>query len=447
MPSFFTSLFSFSSIPAPIRDIVGPILHSIAIVWGATWWFFAPLIAGVVAWDAWLLYVKIKWLKSIKWIILEVKVPKNVLKTPKAMEQIFAAAHTPYSYGLRWQDKYLRGVGEYYMSFELVGRAGETHFYIRMPAQYRNMMESAIFAQYPDAEIVDADDYVRQMPRALPNRDFDLGGYEAIFRKPDYYPLRTYPEFEEPVEEQRVDSIAALIEAMEKMQGDQQLWIQFVVTPEGEDIVKQGEAEINRIHQIEEKKAPGGLFSNFNLGINLGEALRAPFEHPGPAGDAKSKEAPKKNRVAALTAKEKELTEAIGRKIGKLSSHVTMRVLALERQGESQYGIGSTLALTLSYLRLFNSQTLQATRPDKATRTFSVYGLFSNLKKRYRKRLLYERYQYLSQNAKAPIMNIEELATLYHFPITAVSSTGLEKIESKKGSPPATLPIIEEADL
>jgi hypothetical protein len=42
------------------------------------------------------------------------------------------------------------------------------------------------------------------------------------------------------------------------------------------------------------------------------------------------------------------------------------------------------------------------------------------------------------------ILNIEELATVFHFPLAVVSTTELEKVESRKGSPPTSLPIIEE---
>jgi hypothetical protein len=441
MSQFFSSLLAA---PAPIAGVLGPILTSIGQVWAATWWFFLPLILIVVGWDAFKMYAHVKWLRSIKWVVLEIKVPKNVLKTPKAMEQIFAAAHTPYTYGMRWQDKYLKGQGESFMSFELVGRAGETHFYLRVPTRFRNMMESSIFAQYPEAEITEVHDYLEEMPKVLPNDDFDVAGYEVMCKLSSFYPLRTYPDFEESIEEQRLDPVAPLIEAMEKMQGDQQLWIQFVVTPDGEDWVKAGEKEIAKIHGIEEKHESKGFFPSIDLGFTIGEALRAPFEHPGEHTGDHKEEAPKKQRLTTLTASEKEKTEAIARKIKKLGLKTTIRFMAIERRGETQQGMMSIVFLTLSYLRQFNDQLLQSTKPEPSSRTFSIYGMFKGIKTNYRKRLLWEHYHHLEQNHHAPTMNIEELATMFHFPITAVSGTGLEKIESKKGSPPATLPVLEE---
>jgi hypothetical protein len=41
-------------------------------------------------------------------------------------------------------------------------------------------------------------------------------------------------------------------------------------------------------------------------------------------------------------------------------------------------------------------------------------------------------------------LNIEELATVFHFPMTTLSTSELERVESRKGTAPAALPIIDE---
>jgi len=442
---FFSSFFS---LPAPVSGVVGAILGSIGAVWSATWWFFLPLIAAIILWDAWLLYLHIRFLKNIKWVVLEIKVPKNVLKTPKAMEQIFAAAHAPYSYGIKAYDKYVKGTDELFMSFEIVGRAGETHFYLRVPAQLRNMMESAIFGQYPEAEIVEVDDYLNEMPHNLPNENIDVAGFEEIFGKPDWFPIRTYLSFEEPVEEQRLDPIGSLVEAMSKMTGDQQFWYQLITVPTGEDWVKKGEAELNKMAGIEEeKKKKKGFFSDFSLGLSAGEILRAPFEHPGEAKSKKDEQQPRMMRFLMSSA-EKEKSEGIAKKISKFGLKTTVRFLFLERRGDTQGGIDRNMMLGHGYIRQFNTQNMNALRPDGTTTSasYSVRGMFKKLRLGYRKRIIYERYVHIAQSHHAPILNIEELATLYHFPITAVTTTQLEKIESKKGAPPASLPVVEETE-
>jgi hypothetical protein len=447
MGTFFSTLFI---IPAPIASVLIPILQSIWSVWAATWWIFTPLIAAFILWDFWLIYLHVRFGKSIKWQLLEIHVPKDVLKTPKAMEQIFAAAHAPYSYGIKPYDKYVKGADELSLSFEIVGRAGETHFYLRLPDRLRNMMEAAIFAQYPNAEIVQVDDYLKELPHVLPSEDIDVAGFEEVFGKPPWYPIRTYPSFEESVEEQRLDSIAPLIESMSKMTGDQQFWFQLVIVPTGDDWVKKGEAEIRKIHGIEEKKEShgGGFLPKIDLGFTLAEVIRSPFEPPGGHGGAKSAEKPAKPPRTVLTPSEKSLTEGISEKISKLGFKTTIRFLFLERRGETPGGVDRNMMFAHGYMRQFNTQNMNTFRPDKeaTSASFSVKGFFKKQKIRFRKRMMFDRYAHIAHSHHAPVLNIEELATLYHFPITAVSSTQLEKIESKKGSPPPGLPMVDDEE-
>jgi hypothetical protein len=41
------------------------------------------------------------------------------------------------------------------------------------------------------------------------------------------------------------------------------------------------------------------------------------------------------------------------------------------------------------------------------------------------------------------IFNTEEIATLYHFPLASIKTAPVERIDIKKGQPPANLPIME----
>jgi len=280
----------------------------------------------------------------------------------------------------------------------------------------------------------------------LPNEQIDVGGFEMVFGKPDFFPLRTYPSFEEPVEEQRIDPIAQLIESMSKMQGDQQFWFQLVTVPTGTAWVEKGEEEINKMHGIvKEEHHKGGFFPKIDLGISLGEAIAAPFRHPAEAHGTKHEEKPVKPQKLMLSSIEKARADGITEKIGKFGLQTTVRFMFLNRKGE-QPPVDRNMSFAFGYIRQFNTQDLNNLKPSKEYNSagFTVKGLFKKIRLNYKKRIMYERYTHVAHNHHAPILNIEELATLYHFPITAVSSTQLEKIESKKGAPPATLPIFEE---
>jgi hypothetical protein len=438
MSQFFSTLFILP--PALV-----PVFRSIWQVWSAVWWIVTPIVTGLFFWEAYRLFLHVRFLDNINWVLLEIKVPKNVLKTPKAMEQIFAAAHAPYSYGFHFLEKHWRGLEEYFFSFEIVGRAGETHFYLRTPSHFRNMMESAIYGQYPEAEITEVEDYLEQLPHVLPNKELDVAGFEEILRGPDPYPIRTYPMFEDAVEERRIDTMGSFVEALSKMKGSQQFWFQLIIVPTGEEFRKEGEEIIKKLLGLDEKKEKkGGFFPDFDIGISLGEAIVAPFKHPGEAKPKKDERKTDFTRFI-ISPSDKAITEAIQEKISKFGFETTVRFLYLERRGETR-DADKHVFLGHGYIRQFNTTNLNQLRPDKATTSasYAVRGLFKKTRLRWRKRVLYERYRHFTQQAHKPILNIEELATIYHFPITAVSTSELEKVESKKGTPPAALPIVDE---
>lgn len=410
---------------------------SIADVWNATWWVVLPLISFLLFWEFWVLYIRFRFIVAIKWVLLDIKIPKNILQTPKAMEQVFAAAHAPYSYGLRFMEKYWEGKVEYWMSFEMVSLGGDVHFYLRLPKQYRNLMESAIYAQYPSAEISEVEDYVRQAPKVLPNKTYDLWGMELVLLNPDPYPIRTYPMFEEAVEERRVDPVAMITEVMSKLKAEEQIWIQILARPTGSDWRKKGEELMDKMLGKEPKKKEG-VFGFLSPGVSFQELARAPFEHP--SVEAKKKKEDDKFRLLMLTPSEKEKVEGIERKTSKLGFETTIRFIYIDRRDSFSR---DNVAAVQGAFRQFNTQNLNLLRPDKKTMTAAVHGLFKKTRLNWRRRLIFERYRDLVLNHKKPILNIEELATIYHIPITAVAAPQLSRVEAKKGGAPPTLPLVE----
>ena len=426
------SFISFFSSQLPV------FLKSIGVVWGAIWWIVIPVVSAIIFWEFWILYINVRWLSRIKWKILEIKVPKNVLKTPKAMEQVFAATHATHS-PATFMEKYWKGEKDYFMSFEIVGRAGESHFYLRLPEKFESLMKSAIYSQYPEAEIVEAENYVAQMPRIIPNKELDFYGGEWILAAPNCYPIRTYPLFEEAVEEQRVDSIALIMEAMSKLKDSEQIWIQFIIRPIGHEWKKEGEEAINKLLGVETKKKKGWLASFGGLGFTLGELLFAPFEHP--SQEVKRKEETMNLKFLLTNPSTKDLVDGIREKISKISFETTVRFLCIDRRETFK---GDNVSAVVGFLKQFGTQTLNAFRPNPKTWP-KTYGLFKKQKSAWRKRLIYERYRDMmfTPFKKQSILNVEELATVYHFPIAAVGTTELEKISSRKGGPPANLPVIK----
>lgn len=414
-------------------------MNSIISVVAVTWWIVLPLAIAFIFWYFWLYYVYVSYLRSIKWVLLEVKIPTEIEKTPKAMEQIFAAVYGLYSFGYNFVQKYWEGhLREDWISFELVGFAGGVHFYIRLPVAFRNLMESAIYSQYPDAEIYEAADYIDLFPRTLPNKVYDIWGSDYHLIRDHAYPIRTYEYFEAAQEEYRLDPIAAITEVMSKLKDDEAIFIQIFVSPTGpdagDDWKKEGEAVRDKLVGRKKQEKRGLPIIIFEFFRNL---VIAPIEHPTWTEEPKKEESAK---MLLLTPGEREVVEGIEKKISKLGFRTNIRFLYIDKRDSFTR---SNVAAIMSTFHQFNTQDMNGLRPNLDTMTI-VRGnvkYFKNTRTWYKKRRLWESFRRMYWPRKTSILNTEELATVYHFPSLVVEAPLLRRLGSKKGEPPAGLPV------
>jgi hypothetical protein len=420
----------YSTLP----PFVSGIIANVEYVWGLSWWIIIPFLSFYVFLDAWLEYRRGQFVKSIKWQLLEIKVPKDILKTPKAMEQIFAAAQATYS-GIGFWDKYFKGKLQNWMSFELVSIGGSVHFYLRLPAQFRNLMESSIYAQYPEAEIIEqASDYLDNLPKVLPNNVYDIFGSDLVFASDNCYPIRTYISFEENVEERRLDPISSIIEVLSRLKGEQQIWLQFLIRPAESNWKKEGEKVVNKLTGKKEDVKPTFINKFFEF---LRDLALAPIQVPAGAAPKSEKSA---NLMASLTSGQKDVVENIEKKLAKIGFETTIRFIYIDRV--DTFSRDNVAAFNGAF-RQFNTLNLNSFKPDKETITGISSGLFKKVRLLDRKKTIYKKYRSLSMGGPKHfiILNTEELATIYHFPILGGKVPMIQRLEYKKGEPPQTLPV------
>jgi hypothetical protein len=419
-----------------ISQILQGIINSIVSVIAVSWWVVLPLAMSFIAWKFWLYYIYIKYLRSQTWVLLEVKIPAIIEKTPKAMEQVFAAVYGIFSFGFTFRQKYIEGhLTEDWISFELIGFAGGVHFYVRTPDSYRNIVESAVYAQYPDAEVHQASDYLDLFPKTLPNKVYDIFGTDYHLVKENAYPIRTYEEFEEAQEEKRLDPIAAITEAMSKLKNDEAIFIQIFVSPTGTEWKKEAEALRDKLIGRKKPAPPKGIIAN------IGEFLRnftlAAAEPPVWEGP---KEEKKENFMMLLTPGERDIIEAIENKISKLGFNTNIRFLYVDKRDSFTR---SNIAAVMSTFHQFSTQNLNSLRPNLESLTVVRGNLKLNKTRRlwYKKRRIWDAYRKLIWPRKTSILNTEELATIFHFPLITVEAPLLGRIDTKRGEPPSNLPI------
>ncbi len=408
------------------------------------WWVILPIILAIILWDIWLNYIRGRYIANIDWVLLQLTVPQEVVKSPLAMEQIFAGLYSIKSGGNFWE-KYFKGKVQEWFSLEIVSEGGKIYFFIRTPQKNRNLVESYIYSQYPDAEINEVEDYVYDVPETIPSAGYDLKGTEFILEKEDAYPIRVWRdfEFESKEGEANVDPIAGLIESLSQLKEGEKFWLQLGIKPIGDDWKKEGEEIVSKLigREVKDDKKKSHIMKLLKkeAGDYLSGTLQAPFEPPvfeSLPEDKKDKDGGPPSLIQFLSPGEREVVEAIERNIAKVGFECTIRAIYLAQEDVFDKSAFGTITASL---KQFSTQNLNSFKSNSDAKT-SQDQPFKKRKENFRKNSLLHKYRSRGKPEKSFILSIEELATIYHFPGHIVTSPTVPRIEVKKGEPPSTLP-------
>ena len=401
-----------------------------------------PVFLVVLFIELWIKYLQTKAVKKIKWLLLEVKISRNIEKTPKAMEQVFSGLHGILT-KVKFLDKYWKGKVQEWFSFEIAGIDGSVYFFIRTPENFRNLVEAQIQAQYPDAEILEVLDYAAPLAGKIPSKTYDINGVEFILEKADYYPIRTFLSFEERQKERRLDPMASFLEILSKLSPSENIFIQYLIKPTGEkDWINEGIEAVNKLvgKKTEVKK---NWFEIFFGGINefVVNLLKAIAIYPE-WSEAKKEEV--KTTSQNLSPGNRLVAEAIENKISKLAFRVCIRFAYIAKRDIFNR---VNIAAINGAFKQFNTLDLNAFKGNKKAGTTAdqprIIPFIKNRRGFIRKVAFVDRYvnRKLSKNKKDFILNTEELATIYHYPILVVETPTMRRVEAKKSEPPVSLPI------
>ena len=409
--------------------------------------FSLAFLWGVV--QVWLRYIRLAYGASEKAILLAIDVPRGNAQTPMAVENIFAylaGAHSTKDLYEKWW----LGEWQLYFSFEIVSIGGYIQFLIWTPEKYRNLVYTAVYSQYPDAEITEVNDYTEGFSPQFPNDEYDIFGSEYKLTKNSVYPVKTYKNFEhqfgEETETQYKDPMAVLMDLLGSMKKGEQFWYQILVIPIEHTWADEGDVEIKKI--IGEKVAASALLDKiFESVMNaLAAFSEAIYRLWGDIDATKAEEKEPQFRMMNLKPRQKKQVEGIQEKVGKVGFAVKIRYVYVAKKeviNKNKVAYGFT-----GYMKQFNFNDLNSYKPDTGdggTITKLQYEkIFGNYRLNLRKRKLMTAYKFRSDiRGRLPhILNTEELASIWHFPIEAVVKTPLiQKAPGRKVEPPAGLPV------
>src|SRR5690606_23730126 len=172
----------------------------------------------------WVAQVRAAFIRNTEVKVLEIRIPKDIKRTPLAMEIVTNALYQTGGEST-WYDRYILGKVRSWFSLEIASIGGHTHFFVWTHAKWKNLIESQMYAQYPGVEVLEVVDYAKLVP--FDESRMSYWGCEFVFTQPDYIPLKTYVDYgmDKQVglkEEEKLDPLLATIEFMSTLSAKEQ---------------------------------------------------------------------------------------------------------------------------------------------------------------------------------------------------------------------------------
>lgn len=364
------------------------------------WYVWLPIVL-ILAYLTWRNYQQIDAVKSIESTLLILEIPKANDKKELAAEQLFASLH-----GILRDRTELRGNGgiQEHLSFEIASVSGQIRFYVWVPKALQSFVEGQIYSQYPTVQMYEAEeDYVahERQHSVVYTGEMALTTHQML-------PIKTFQSFE-------VDPLAGITGTLAKLESTgEELWIQVLMRPIADDWHKASEQWTK---SVKNGSPFGFLLGEGNMDWSwLGGLLAALWKPPeGGIG------APSASRE--LSERDKTRISEAQKKATKLGYQVKIRLVYL---GESQTSAKQRMQALVGTFKQFNSTNLNGFKLSNAT--FNKEDL-----SRYKSRLFLD---------KGFILNIEELASVFHLPHTNVETPNIVWASGKTAEPPSKLPVI-----
>lgn len=403
--------------------VVAQAFHIVLSLWPL--WGLA--LALFIALRSWLEYIRRDWIKRQGNVLLEVRLPQDVPRSPAAMELVLNGFWESSGAGTL-SDTFWEGKLRPWFSLEIVSIGGEVKFFIWALTSWKTIIETRIYAQYPGAEVFEVPDYALGI-HYEPDK-MSMFGITTKLVKADAYPIKTYVDY-----------------GLEKGAGEDQAEAIDPITPVLEYLgsLKPGEiACYQTLIQGHKKEGllEGRLFSKADWKGGIKDEIKKIIEKNAHVKPEKDKPA----SLMSLTDEQKQTIASIERNAGKLAFDTMIRLLYVAPK--DQYDRSKAPGL-IGSMRQFGSDNTNGIRPDKFISVTYPWQDFREVMKRrvqgehidaYKRRSFFNP-PYRHSNGSPYILTTEELATIFHFPGLVATTPTLSRAPSKKAEAPANLPV------
>jgi len=297
------------------------------------------------------------------------------------------------------------------ITFEIaVSSSGEEiSFFVIMPRKFREMIEKKIHSFYPSAFVEEVKDYSIFTPQSASK------GSHLRLKKEFAFPIRTYQRME-------TDPLQNIINSLSKLENPKEgAAVQIIIRKPSKEI------NLSKGREMARKMQQGEHFEKAMKGNSLGEGLKEAGREMTKAvfnPEKKKEQSLEKEKNAVLTQSEQEIIKQIETKNHKPKFEVNIRLLAAGENPERAEMILATLENAFVQFE------------DPALNKFvAIRDKSPNAKKLS--------FDFILRNFKSDqkiILDTEEVASIFHFPISTTNAPKINWLNSRIAPPPPNIP-------
>lgn len=286
---------------------------------------------------------------------------------------------------------------EDHVSFEIVAQDRHISFYVAMPDYLRSFVEQQVQAQYPAAHIEEVDDY-----NMFSATGYALGA-QLTFERETYFPVKTYQEMEG-------DPLNAILAPLAQLPATDGAVVQFIVRPVPSGWHKLGRKLASAMRQgkkLEEakKEIHGGLFQT------LGKLVQ-------------TKKKDQMEERYQLSPLEEEMIKRLETKSSKAGMEANIRLIVSAPTEAAAQGYIDTLAGSFAQFNIYEyGNRFKVIQSKKQAQLIEDY--------------IFRRFN----NRGKVILNTEEMASLFHFPLPQTEIANIRWLQAKRAPAPLNLPV------
>jgi len=300
-------------------------------------------------------------------------------------------------------------------SFEIVAYNKLISFYIAVPRQHAEYIQEQIQANYPEAVIEEVIDYNIFKPSSK------IAAATIKTKLSFVLPIKTYLK-------EDTDPLNSLINVMSKLGPDEGMAIQYIVRSANKSWHKTSRRVVKKANET----------YSLSEGLSGDPFTKGALKFMGTAGDMikgpKANPAEQQSKgFKRLSPKEEEAVKGIEEKNSKAGLEVNIRLVASaptkEEADANLWHLGGSFS-RYNYYEYGNSFTqVTQRRYKKAIKEFFYHN------KNVRDFIFRRFYQKVSS-----ILNTEELASLYHFPLKNAETPNILWLSARQSAAPVNLP-------